>query len=216
VPPSADVTRSERLFAMAEVLRSRRTGITVAQLADRFGVSERTVHRDLDALRGAHMPVHGERGRGGGLVLDRGYEMPPVNFSAREAAVVLLLGRWALELRTIPFDAPLRTALDKIRSALPVAAQRELGRLDEKLQFLGVPSHDVAPAVRRAVERAVFEGATLEITYVDRKSVQTTRVVRVEAIFVERTDTRLAVHDVAAGERRELRLAGIVAARVTS
>lgn len=201
---------------MAEVLRSRRTGITVSQLAERFGVSERTVHRDLDALRGAHMPVHGERGRGGGLVLDRGYDLPPVNFTAREAAVVLLLGRWALELRTMPFDAPLRTALDKLRSALPTAAQRELGRLDEKLQFLGVPAHDVAPAVRRAVERAVFEGATIEVTYVDRQSVQTTRLVRVDAVFVERTDTRLAVQDLTHGERRELRLAGIVSARVTS
>jgi predicted DNA-binding transcriptional regulator YafY len=199
---------------MAEVLRSRRTGITVAQLAERFGVSERTVHRDLDALRGAHVPVQGERGRGGGLVLDRGYDLPPVNFTAREAAVVLLLGRWALELRTMPFDAPLRAALDKLRAALPTAAQRELGRLDEKLQFLGVPAHEVAPEVRRVVERAVFEGATIEVIYVDRRSVQTTREVRVDAVFVERTDTRLAVQDLTYGERRELRLAGIVAARV--
>ena len=201
---------------MAELLRSRRTGITVAEIADRFDVSIRTVHRDLDALRGAAMPVHGERGRGGGLVLDRAYSLPPVNFTAREAAVISLLGRWAIELRTIPFDEPLQSALDKIRSALPAAAQRELQRTSEKLHFLGIPAHAVAVPVRQAVETAIFEGSAIEITYVDRQFVSTTRIVRVDALFVERTGTRLACFDLERGERREMRLEGIATARVVA
>lgn len=201
---------------MAEVLRSRRTGITVGELAERFEISERTVHRDLDALRAAAMPVHGERGRGGGLVLDRAYDLPPVNFTAREAAIVMLLGRWAIELRTMPFEEPLKSALDKVRSALPPSAQRELSRLSEKLQFLGIPAHAVAAPVRRAVEAALFEGATLEITYVSQNNVESTRTVRVEAVFVERSETRVAAFDVGIGERRELRLDRIVAARIVA
>lgn len=201
---------------MAEVLRSRRTGITVGELAERFEVSERTIHRDLDALRGAAMPVHGERGRGGGLVLDRAYDLPPVNFTAREAAVVLLLGRWALELRTIPFDEPLRAALDKVRAALPTSTQRELTRLSERLQFLGVPAHAVTAPVRRAIEAAVFEGAILSIVYVDRQMVETTRKIRVDAVFVERSETRIAAVDVERDERRELRLDRIVSAKIVT
>lgn len=59
--------RTERLFALAEHLRGRRTGVTADTLAERFSVTVRTVYRDLDTLRAASLPVSAERGRGGGL-----------------------------------------------------------------------------------------------------------------------------------------------------
>ncbi len=65
--------RTERLFALAEYLRGRRTGVTADVLAERFGVTARTMYRDLDSLRAAAMPVSAERGRGGGYALDRAY-----------------------------------------------------------------------------------------------------------------------------------------------
>ncbi|HEY0134657.1 MAG TPA: HTH domain-containing protein, partial [Nannocystis sp.] len=43
--------RSERLFAIAEHLRGRRSGVTAAALAERFGVTLRTMYRDLESLR---------------------------------------------------------------------------------------------------------------------------------------------------------------------
>src|ERR1700689_2482673 len=102
--------RTERLFALAEYLRGRRTGATVVEIAERFGVASRTVHRDLDALRDASMPVHGERGRGGGIALDRSYSLPPVNFNAREAAVLVAAGKLLVAMRMLPFVATLRGA----------------------------------------------------------------------------------------------------------
>jgi predicted DNA-binding transcriptional regulator YafY len=42
---------------------------TAAELADRLGVSERTVLRDIEALSGAGVPVYGTRGPGGGFEL---------------------------------------------------------------------------------------------------------------------------------------------------
>src|SRR5512143_1909602 len=106
--------RTERLFALAEHLRGRRTGVTAEALAERFGVTVRTIYRDLDALRDASMPLVAERGRGGGYALDRSYSLPPVNFTAREAALLITLGRWATELRLLPFTDTLASALDKV------------------------------------------------------------------------------------------------------
>ena len=205
--------RTERLFALAEHLRSRRTGVTAEALADRFGVTLRTIYRDLDALRAAEMPIHAERGRGGGYALDRGYSLPPVNFTAREAALLLLAGRFLVEMRTVPFVEPLRRALDKVRAALPTAGQRDLGRLEERLAFTGVPAHAASPEVLAALEMAFFEGRTLKIRYEGREGV-TTRRVRVEQIVLERTETLLNCTDLDKGEARQFRLHRVLKARV--
>jgi predicted DNA-binding transcriptional regulator YafY len=84
------------------------------------------VYRDLDTLRDAALPFQADRGRGGGYALDRNYTLPPVNFTAREAALVLAVGSWAASTRIVPFSDTLNAALDKVRGALSASAQREL------------------------------------------------------------------------------------------
>ena len=132
--------RTERLFALAEYLRGRRTGVTAEALAERFGVTIRTIYRDLDTLRAASFPVGAERGRGGGYALDRSYSLPPVNFTAREGALLVALGRFAIDMRLLPFAGTLESALDKVRAALSTSAQRELLTRLSELSFHGVPS----------------------------------------------------------------------------
>src|SRR3954468_24828109 len=159
--------RTERLFALTEYLRGRRTGVTAEILAERFEVTVRTIYRDLDTLRAAALPLSAERGRGGGYALDRSYSLPPVNFTAREAALLVALGRSAIDMRLIPFTETLEAELDKVRAALSASAQRELLARLEELTFLGVPALPSKKAVRAAVERAWFEQQPLRITYVD-------------------------------------------------
>jgi predicted DNA-binding transcriptional regulator YafY len=206
--------RTERLFALAEHLRGRRTGVTAEALAERFGVTVRTIYRDLDALRAADLPLAAERGRGGGYALDRSYSLPPVNFTAREAAVLVALGRYAADMRLLPFTQTLAGALDKVRGALSTSAQRELlDRLSE-LSFLGVPALPSKPSVRAAIERAWFERRPLRIIYVDGDSVQTTRRVRIASVLMDRHETRLDAVDLAGGARRHFRLDRILHAEV--
>src|SRR4051794_9619338 len=162
--------RTERLFALAEYLRGRRTGVTAEVLAERFGVTVRTIYRDLDALRAAALPLEAERGRGGGYALDRSYSLPPVNFTPREAALLVALGRFATDMRLMPFTETLAGALDKVRAALSTSAQRELLTRLTELSFHGVPALPSKPSVRAAVERAWFERRPLRITYVDGDS----------------------------------------------
>ena len=206
--------RTERLFALAEYLRGRRTGVTAEALAERFEVTIRTIYRDLDTLRAAALPLSAERGRGGGYALDRSYTLPPVNFTAREAALLVALGRFAIDMRLLPFTETLDAALDKVRAALSTSAQRELLARLEELTFLGVPSRPIKKPVRAAVERAWFEQQPLRITYVDGNHIQTTRVVKLAGVILERQETRLDAVDVATGERRHFRLDRIAHAEV--
>ncbi len=205
--------RTERLFALAEHLRGRRSGVTAEGLAERFSVTVRTIYRDLDALRAAALPLHAERGRGGGYALDRGYSLPPVNFTVREAALLLLAGRFLVEMRVVPFVEPLRLALDKVRAALPAKAQRDLSRLEERLSFVGVPAQAAPTSVLEVVERGFFEGATIAITYEGREGV-TRRRVRIDGIVLERTETLLNCFDLDKQAARQFRLHRVRTAQV--
>lgn len=187
-------------------MRGRRTGVTAEQLAQRFEVTVRTIYRDMDALRSASLPVGAERGRGGGYALDKHYNLPPVNFTAREAALLVALGKHASDMRLIPFTDTLDAGLEKVRAALSASAQRELLTRLKELAFLGVPALPAKKQVREAIERAWFEDQPVRVTYVDKDFVQTTRDVRVRAVVMERHETRLDTEDIVTGERRPYRL----------
>jgi predicted DNA-binding transcriptional regulator YafY len=206
--------RTERLFALAEYLRGRRTGVTAETLAERFGVTVRTIYRDLDALRAAAMPLSAERGRGGGYALDRSYSLPPVNFTAREAALIVALGRFAIDMRLLPFTDTLESALDKVRSALSTSAQRELLTRLKELSFLGVPALPAKKAVREAIERAWFEQQPVRITYVDGNYLETVREVRIMSVIMDRHETRIDAVELGKAERRPFRLDRITQAEV--
>jgi predicted DNA-binding transcriptional regulator YafY len=208
--------RTERLFALAEYLRGRRTGVTAEVLAERFSVTVRTIYRDLDALRAAAMPVGAERGPGGGYALDRSYSLPPVNFTAREAAVLVALGRFAIDMRLLPFSETVESALDKIRAALSTSAQRELLDRLKELSFHGVPALPSKKEVRAVIERAWFERQPLRITYVNGNFIETQRNLRIESFAMDRHETRMGAVDLATGEQRQFRLDRIQHAELLS
>ena len=155
-----------------------------------------------------------ERGRGGGYALDRTYSLPPVNFTAREAALLVAVGRHAIDMRLLPFTDTLESGLDKVRAALSTSAQREMLARFGELSFLGVPALPSNKAVRATIERAWFEQQPLRITYVDGDFVQTTRAIRIHGVVMERHETRIDAADLETGKRRHFRLDRIQHAEV--
>jgi len=200
------MTRQARLFAIVEYLRARRTGVTAQMLADRFEVAVRTIYRDLDALREAHLPLRAEQGRGGGYALDRHYALPPVNLSAREAALLVAVATQAIQLRLVPFKQTLSSALDKVRGALSASAQRDLLEVLKQLKYIGVPALPAAPAVRAAVEDAWFGQRPVALRYRRAGGDTGARTVRIAGVLMERHMTLLDCVDVQSGEQRRLRL----------
>ncbi len=130
--------RFDRMFGILLLLRDGKP-VSAADLARRFNVSRRTIHRDLDALSVAGVPVYTERGRNGGLRLLEGYFLPPLMFSRGEA-VALLLGLTLLQaLRASPYAAEMDTAKRKLLAAVPDALRTALANAETIIGFEGTP-----------------------------------------------------------------------------
>ncbi len=208
------MNRQARLFALVEYLRGRRTGVTAESLADRFGTTVRTIYRDLETLKVASLPLVAERGRGGGYSLDKSYALPPVNFTAREAAVLLTVGRWAAQMRWMPFEEVLQSGLDKVRGALTTTAQRELVEHMAGMKFIGVPAHAAQPGVRAAVEHAWFERRPLRVRYRNKDGAVSERTIEIESVVFDRQYTYLNASSQTDDAHRAMRLDRIEAAAV--
>jgi predicted DNA-binding transcriptional regulator YafY len=206
--------KKSRLFAVAELLRARRTGITAAEVAQRFGVTLRTAYRDLEALQDAGMPIRADRGRGGGYALDTHYQLPPVNFTAREAALLVVLARMASEQRLMPFPSTIERAADKVRAALTTSAQRELLGLVRQLQIVGVPALPIPASIRDAIETAWFESRPLRIVYEKKAWEHQARTVQIRNLVFDRSVTLLNCIDLDKQEDRQFRLDRIRQAQV--
>lgn len=89
--------KSSRLMSTLLLLQTRGS-MTAEELAQRFEVSRRTILRDVEALSEAGIPIRTERGRGGGIVLDRRARL---DLSRLEPAELQLLTAAGLDTRQL-------------------------------------------------------------------------------------------------------------------
>ena len=82
------MNRIDRLFGILTLLQSKKY-VPAEKIAERFGISVRTVYRDIKALGEQGIPVSFEQHRGYFIV--QGYFLPPVSFSTEEANALLLV-----------------------------------------------------------------------------------------------------------------------------
>lgn len=169
------MNRTDRLVAMVLFLQGRRL-VRAEDLATHFEVSLRTVYRDVAALGEAGVPICGEAGVGYSLV--RGYHLPPVLFTAEEAAALFVGGEMVKRFADASLHTPADSALLKIRSVLPPERQEEIQRL-ERGTLIAAPHRPPAGIERdilRPIQQALVSRRVLHLIYRGRaRAEETTR-----------------------------------------
>lgn len=78
----------DRLFEIVYILLHKKT-ITAKELAEHFGVSVRTIYRDIDTLFSAGIPICARQGKGGGITLLDDYVLNKSVLSENEQNEIL-------------------------------------------------------------------------------------------------------------------------------
>ena len=158
-----------RLLSLLALLQSARER-TGRELAERLGVSTRTVRHDIDRLRGLGYPVDATRGPVGGYRLGAGGTLPPLLLDDEEAVAVTVGLRVAAGISGVE-EAGSR-ALDKLEQVLPthlrptVEALRSIERAPENVDT-DAPDPEVDATALRAIASAIQGVEWLRFDYDD-------------------------------------------------
>jgi len=157
--------RASRLLNLLLLLQAR-GGLTAEELASELEVSIRTVHRDVDELSAAGIPIYAERGPAGGIRLVEGYRTRLTGMTAEEAEALFLSGlpgpAAELGLGTVVAAAQL-----KVLAALPTELRSRASRIVERFHLdASAWFHGSEPVPHLAtVSEAVWAARQLEIQY---------------------------------------------------
>lgn len=163
--------RAERLHALSEMLRrSGSRGCSAERLAREFGVSVRTVKRDLAALESSGAPLWSRPGPGGGYGMALGGSLPPVSLTAAQAVALMAAVSAAPDA---PYADLAAAGVRKIMDVLDPRTRARSDALADRVWVdrLPVPSR----AIRSALEEAMADQRVVRIRYTAREGSTTTR-----------------------------------------
>jgi len=149
---------------------------TVAELAEEFGVSRRTMLRDLSALSAMGVPLRSTPGPGGGYSLPRGGRRLSPSLTVDEALALIASYEALLRYPVHPFSTKSLSAVTKLRAALPKDVVAQLDRLRRHV-FVAGPVRDYEAPLLDDLLSAALDGAHLKVTYDSIESGVTERVI---------------------------------------
>lgn len=152
-----------RLLALLSLLQTPRDW-PGSLLADRLGVSHRTVRRDVERLREMGYAIHADRGSAGGYRLEAGAQLPPLLLDEDQVTAV------AVALQAVPLlgteaDEAAARALETIRRVMPPRLRRRAYTV--RFDTAPPPSAAVSTDVLLALSAAIRAREVVRIDYGD-------------------------------------------------
>lgn len=111
-----------------------------SELAERLGVTERTVRRDVERLRDLGYRIESTPGVAGGYRLEAGSAVPPLLLNDEEAVAMAIGLRVTAAQRLVSGHETTLTALAKLEQVLPAPLRRRVNALAETVQPTGISS----------------------------------------------------------------------------
>ena len=184
---SSQLRRLEELKALLKA----REHATAADLSAELGVSLRTLNRDLAMLRDSGVPIESDRGRGGGLRLQRNWSLGRLHLSPEEAIDLLLSVAIAERMNSPLLLQQLAPIKRKIVAAFSEGYQGKIRSLRKRILVGAAASAQVlasfSPPARKSlagIADAFFNMKCIAIDYIDQNGVVTSRNVEPQFLYL--------------------------------
>lgn len=157
--------RADRLVSILLLLQNHGR-MTAKELSEKLEVSERTIHRDMEALGMAGVPVYAERGTNGGWALTQGYRTDLTGLTASELQSLLLVSPTAT-LGDLGMRGSFEAAWQKLLAASPAGTRQGAQYARERIHIDGAGWHQSEESIPylSMVQDAIWQERALFIRY---------------------------------------------------
>jgi len=169
-------TTATRLITLIMTLQ-RKPEQKAADLAEKLGVSVRTLHRYFGMLDEMGIPIYAERGPYGGFSLVRGYKLPPLVFTPEEATAIYLGTSLVGEMWGKLYQESVQGALAKLENVLPDEQREEIAWARRSLVATGMHRADLsslAPMLEK-LRRAARDRHRVDMLYQSTNQAEATQ-----------------------------------------
>ncbi|WP_199620221.1 helix-turn-helix transcriptional regulator [Paenibacillus alkalitolerans] len=157
------MNKTQRLVELLLTMNTRQK-FTLKELSERFGVSRRTVLRDINELSSLGVPLYAELGVHGGYRILKERTLPPISFSEQEAVALFFAGQSLKFYRDLPMESDWQSALAKFYHVLPEDVKERIDRLQRRLLFW-VPVQRCKASHLSSLLEGAMEQNILHISY---------------------------------------------------
>jgi predicted DNA-binding transcriptional regulator YafY len=175
-----DTKRLSRLVAILTSLQSKRL-ITATYLAEKFGVSVRTIYRDIRALEQSGVPIITEDGKGYSLM--EGYKIPPVMFSEEQANALILAEQLVLKSRDSSLIKDYAEAIDKVKAVLRQSEKDKANLLSLRTKFKNLDNFDIKSQILSSMQIALTNFLLVQFDYINAENRESKRTVEPFALL---------------------------------
>ncbi|MDU0332669.1 YafY family protein [Paenibacillus sp. 3LSP] len=175
------MSKSKRLMElMMTVNRKRR--FTVKELAQEFGVSTRTILRDLQELSELGVPLYSEVGPHGGYQVLNERVLPPIAFTEEEAVSIFFASHALRHYQFLPFETETSSALGKFYHYMSSDVRDRIDQMKNRVDFVAPTRQSAFPYLGLLLEAAIQQ-QVLRINYESRRGVSTCRQIQPVGIY---------------------------------
>jgi predicted DNA-binding transcriptional regulator YafY len=151
----------DRLFEIVLILQNSKKSITAQDLSERLGVNIRTVYRYIQTLGYGGIPIESTTGMGYKIMDD--YHLPPIMFTPKEAAALLMGSEFVMKKVDFSYKKEAESAFLKIKSVLKEDTLEYVNKIDESTIVFNDPHAD--KNIIAKIQESIAERKLIKLKY---------------------------------------------------
>ena len=208
------IPRLSRLTSILTQLQSKKL-VTAPELANKYGVSVRTIYRDIRSLEASGIPICTEEGRGYSII--EGYTLPPVSFTEKEANALITGFSLISRNKDSSLVESYENAIIKVKSVLRNNEKDKAQLLSERVVFVKNLSSTTTSNILSSVQLAITALTVVEIKYRSLyKNEESLRMIEPQALYHTQDNWILIAWCQLRNDFREFRLDRILTIKLLS